>query len=928
MAKKYEIHVVSNTHWDREWLSNYQETRYMLVEMIDKLLDILDNNSEYKSFLFDSQTVPVEDYLEVRPENRERIEKHVANKRLLLGPWYTDPETFIINGESLVRNLLIGHKVAHSFGGVMKVGYTPFGYGQNSQMPQLYKGFGIDTMLFYHGLSHDEVENEFIFEAADGSQVLASQISSGARYNFYHNVYRPVIKGKTSAERIYDWQQDGTSFRIANDESRYNHFSIIKEKSYFDEAVLEKSVKALFEAEKAVCTTNKLIFMSGHDSSIADEVELKLIESAKKYLDDAEIMHSSLPEVMAKIKEEAKDLRVLKGERRTPKLLNGRVHLYSDVVSSRSRMKYKNAIAEYKLQRQAEPFAVLANILGHDYPEKQFEIAWKTLLKCHAHDSIAGSGVDDIENDMMNRLQQVENITNSIIRRSLEYLQANIKIETDNNDVVVTVYNSSPTPRTEVITAVIEVPIEKKSGNYELEKINTKEIFPLQISSRKPNFVVVNHPREATLMMNTEQLIVRFEAKDIPAFGYTTYILKNAEDKNSKGLVCGSNAMENKHIHVHIESDGTLTIKNKKTGNVYSGLHYFEDSGEAGHAWMHIEPTMDEIITSHSQFVSVALMENGANQTTYRINYRMTIPSGIDGNGEDKWQRLDGISSSTKRSDATTEIEISSLITLKKDSKYVEVKTSFDNVSENHRLRVMFPTHLKNTNVCNVETPFDVVEREIEYTESSPWFGGTNATFPMQRFVDLSDGKNGLAIINKGLREYQVSDDAERTIGITLLRAYEINLTTVSYRWETHPEMKKSQSPGHHEFEYIIYPHESDWSEANVHGVAEVFTAPLIPIQAGVSDGEVSSDMSFLNIEPAGAQVSAFKLAEDNDGYILRLYNPKNSEIKCNINFGIEIKKVEIITMEELLIKELDVKNNSVKLSIGKKKIVSLRIRL
>ena len=137
MPKHYEIHVISNTHWDREWLYNFQETRLMLVEMMDGLLEILDSEADYKSFVLDSQTVPLEDYLEIRPQNFERIKKHVQDGRLLIGPWYTAPESFSVNGESLARNLLMGHRVAKIFGKVMKVGYTPFGYGQNSQMPQL-----------------------------------------------------------------------------------------------------------------------------------------------------------------------------------------------------------------------------------------------------------------------------------------------------------------------------------------------------------------------------------------------------------------------------------------------------------------------------------------------------------------------------------------------------------------------------------------------------------------------------------------------------------------------------------------------------------------------------------------------------------------------------------------------------------------------
>src|SRR5690606_27540968 len=130
-------------------------------------------------------------------------------------------------GESLLRNLLYGHRVARSFGHVMKVGHTPFSYGQNSQLPQIYRGFDIDTMLFYHGVSHDEVPNEFIFEGADGTQILGSQMSSGARYNFYFHVYRPVVFGTKQHERMYAWEKGGLPFRLCREEQSTDHHVLL-----------------------------------------------------------------------------------------------------------------------------------------------------------------------------------------------------------------------------------------------------------------------------------------------------------------------------------------------------------------------------------------------------------------------------------------------------------------------------------------------------------------------------------------------------------------------------------------------------------------------------------------------------------------------------------------------------------------------------
>ncbi|HDP34293.1 MAG TPA: hypothetical protein ENN29_04190, partial [Candidatus Hydrogenedentes bacterium] len=366
MNKQCVIHIISNTHWDREWLHNFQETRMRLVEFLDLLLEVMEDDDEYRSFVLDSQAVPVEDYLAVRPENEARLRRLIESERLLIGPWYTCPEGFEVNGESLVRNLLMGHKVAAAFGHVMKVGHTPFSYGQNSQMPQLYAGFGIDTILFYHGVSHDDTPNEFIFEGADGTCILGSQMSSMARYNFYHGVYRPAVMGKTTADREYEWREGGSPFHRAALEQALEHYLLLAPPRTVDKKRFAQCVRALRDAEANTATTRHLAFMMGHDSSVADPLEKEMAALTREALAGDEVVRGHYEEMMAAIRAEAdwNDLQVLSGERRVPKPMPATLHLYSDVLSSRTRMKYRSSQAEYLIQRRVEPFAVAGMGLG------------------------------------------------------------------------------------------------------------------------------------------------------------------------------------------------------------------------------------------------------------------------------------------------------------------------------------------------------------------------------------------------------------------------------------------------------------------------------------------------------------------------------------------------------------------------------------
>jgi len=80
-VKANHIIIVPETHWDREWYLPFQEYRAKLVLLMDKLLDILKSDPDYKNFTLDGQTIPLEDYLEVRPDREEEIKKYVKEKR-------------------------------------------------------------------------------------------------------------------------------------------------------------------------------------------------------------------------------------------------------------------------------------------------------------------------------------------------------------------------------------------------------------------------------------------------------------------------------------------------------------------------------------------------------------------------------------------------------------------------------------------------------------------------------------------------------------------------------------------------------------------------------------------------------------------------------------------------------------------------------
>jgi len=131
MTKKYIMHVLSGTHWDREWRYTAEQSKLRLADLIDSLITLMENNPEYSYFHLDGGIIVLEDYLSVHPEMEQRLARLIQKGRILLVPWYTLPDMFIVMPECIIRNLLMGRRIIEPHGKAMKSGYTATSYGQN-----------------------------------------------------------------------------------------------------------------------------------------------------------------------------------------------------------------------------------------------------------------------------------------------------------------------------------------------------------------------------------------------------------------------------------------------------------------------------------------------------------------------------------------------------------------------------------------------------------------------------------------------------------------------------------------------------------------------------------------------------------------------------------------------------------------------------
>jgi len=926
--KRKTIHVVSNSHWDREWVYPFEETRLLLLDFMDELLELLENDPEFHSFTMDSQTLCVEDYLEFRPEKRPLVEKHVKSGRLIVGPWYSLPEEYVVNGESLVRNLVVGHRVAESLGKVCKIGYTPFSYGQTSQIPQIYNGFGIDTIIFYRGINTPK--SEFMIEGPDGSRVLGMRFGCMSRFSYYVYVYRVLRYGSDDVFAFYDWDRGAAPFRLANDSRPRAHYYVLDdEKKQWNDGPIAGQLQKLVRDESEHFTTSHICCMQGFDSSNPDPKESEIIRLCQKLLPEHDIKLSSLEAYMEAMRKEVKNPTLLRGESRDPGSTGKWTHLMGDMISARPRLKRANHRAEIHLQRLAEPWSAIGSMLGGEYLKPAMDQCWRLLLQNHPHDTITGAGIDQMEKDSLYRADQICITGEGLMRRGMQAVQISI----DNSDLsardsVLTVFNSCPFPRKGVLSCFIDLPDRMEYEAFSVCTPDGKKKGRLQLKEKFDAGTLVRNLQDISIELRSKRYRCHVEIDEIPAFGYRTYHLVREE---RFAYVPGTlapemNVLENEYLRAVFNSDGTLDLTHKETKQTYRGLHFLEDTGETGHSWIHMEPDNNETITSHGLPCAVTIEETGPLYARMRVDYHLQIPLGIEDELTAEFREAE--MNHTRRRKERREMIVTSRFVLRAGQKRLDVTTSFENTCRNHRLRVVFPTHLK-CDRTDAEAGFDVIPRDIHVKKGNAYYGRPNPQYPMFRFVDMSDGKKGFAIINNtGLREYEAMDTEDRPLAITLMRAFTYRNCPIFGRYDVFPEMELAQCMGAHECSYAIYPHTGDWTNG-AYAEAEDMNLPLEIAQAGPHDGALPKAMSFLELSGDNLQLTAFKRAEDRpESFIVRIFNPLEKAVSGKLSSGKGIKKAWLTNLNEEREKTLAAKAGAVSFSIPKKKIFTIEFQV
>lgn len=931
------MYVVANNHLDREWTYDAQLTRVLTVKFFEDLLETFEKIPDFQ-FVLDSQTVPLDDFLELFPAKRAILEKHVAQKKLWVGPWYTAPDCFYLNGESVVRNLFVGHEVAASFGNVSKFGYTPFGWGQLSQLPQIYQGFGIDSAFFYRGA--DTINsNYFKWVGADGTKV---NVIKYHRTNFFDKVFRPLTKKRAGVpwDREFDYCGNEVPFMFGADEYKYEHGFVAEGRYHIRMDEIAPAITDFVAKHSDHFPGDLILGMNGMDTCFPSLRGLLAIDEVKKQGGAAgnyELTYSCLDRFSADLKEAVANagitLKESAGEMRhflpgfggpgKPEVKS--THFY--LAATRPRQKSKNARAENLLSRYAEPFATASYLLGKSYPQEFLTAAWKSLLKCHPHDTIAGCGVDQIEIDMMNRLDQTINIAKALLTMSAQHIVTRIdNSQVKDDEIALVVFNPSPFLRDEMVTSWLHIPEKLGFKDFEIvEKLGGKPLEFEVVKRGEMEDRIFRDLTDTTLYIYGELVQIDLHAT-IEGLGYRTFIVRKADSslpRESK-TAAGENTLENEHLKVTINPDGTFNIRDKADGHEYPGLHYFTDTGDNGDPWVRFVPDQNRLHSSKGGKASIQRLESSSLITQYAIDYNFMIPKGLEKSN----YIMEGYYDRAASSGELAPLKIRSVLTLAKGAKSLDVRTEIDNRSTDHLVQVVFPTGLKTETVF-AESGFDVVERKIAVNDKDRDPSLVNGEDPFLRFVDMSDTKRGLAILSDSVKGYEVLGDKAGSLALNLIRSYTSQIVTIYGRKERRPDQGLTQAQGIHKVHYAVYPHSGTWENGCLQQ-AETVNYPLVPVQTHRTFGELPPELSFLSIKSPLVVLSALKKAGREDAVVVRLFNPSAENVATEIEWMTEIAHVEAVNLNEETLPDAEpISPNGRKFNvrIGAKKIATYKLK-
>lgn len=886
---KRKIHVIPHSHWDREWYFTTSRSKVYLMKDLGDVLNTLENDPEFKYFMVDAQGSLLDDYIKWRPQDKERISKLVNDGRLVIGPWYTQTDQLVISGESIVRNMYYGMKRCESFGKYMNVGYVPDSFGQSGNMPQIYRQFGIEDTLFWRGVSDDMVKHtDYNWRGDDGSVVFTTQIPFG--YYIGGNI------PEEPEENEEFWQKECLEKAGGRSATRHIYFP-----NGFDQAPVRTNLPQLVKERNEKDPENEYV-----------------ISCIEDYIKDVKSENPELEEVQGEL------------------VIAKHMRIHKSIFSSRSDLKVMNTQIQNYVTNVMEPLLTISYNLGNEYPHEAVAEIWKLLFENAAHDSIGSCISDTANEDVYVRYKQARDIAVNLVELHSRLIATNVK---NDADMTFTAINTLPQKRKDTVIVKTYVPggkfaiIDEKGNDVDYTIIKSRDLTDYVLSQT----IMLDPSRKFYVPDQVLEVTMAIKANDVPALGYVQYSIDTQKDSHKE--TADKKVLENKYYTIEVEENGSLTIVDKANNVTYKNQGILVENGDDGDSFNYSPPRKDMEVFSNESKCTVKISGSDIYDQA-EIHFDMVVPADLD-------ERAEGKVSVTMLVDMT--------VALRKDSKVIDFNVKVDNKGLSHRLCVLFdsqivsafnyadqqfglikrPNYYEKEMKLYMESMNNKTEKKAGIQELANWANDQStwqeppiSIEPTQSYVSLTDGKTGIAVIPQGVREYEVLDDSK--IRLTLFRTYGfMGKENLIYRpgrasGERIIETPAAQLLKEMEFNFGFTSYAGDINDSDIDTLAkqyntnlEVYTyAEFLNGRLIFSQREIGGQNAKIHslFETEGnLVVSAVKKAEEDDGYIIRLYNGKDhKDLDDKIKFNFDIKEAYYTNLKEEKTEEIKVENNTI----------------
>jgi alpha-mannosidase len=959
------IHVISHTHWDREWYRTNQEFRVELVSVVDDVIAALHQQEGFFCFTLDGQAILLEDYLGMRPEQTETVRSLIRSGNLLVGPWYTQPDEFLVSGESLVRNLQAGTQTAELYGGSMRVGWVPDAFGHVSQLPQILQNFGIECAALTRGIGNEleGKETDFRWTSSDGScVVVAHQVQgyySGGLLGF------PYFWGSVESHQ--------PSVELAR-----------------------TRLLRLIEPGGLRPRSKHVALWNGADHLHPEPDLANTLDLLEEQMPGYRIIHSSVPEYVRGIQRDGPDLPEVVGE-----LRGSRYHpLLPSILSSRIDLKQRNAAVQRLLARQSEPVAMLASLLSpfsaaqpasrrYRYPGHALRESWKLLLQNHGHDSIGGCSIDQVHREMRPRFDQAEQIARAV--RTMAISRASESVSTawiPADQPAFCCFAPYDRPGMRAVSHEFVWPVQLDSSMSVLDSTGTA--LPTQLISVEPDhyrwleqetnagnvaenawwwgevlrrmdgvgigqfewktaddrsalsfflaeerackdqtvidLVTAARALPADHPVTIEAVFFRHHvtfASHLPAMSITAFTIATADTSSKQSREIEPVGASGRSLHfagnrLAVEDDGSLSLQTS-SGREHRRMVRWIDEGDRGDSY-DFSPTNDTPIElSPVDEVVVSVVDSGPVLAALDVRFTAEVPAGLD---EHHHQRTtDQVS-----------VTVTLRITVYTGSNRVAIDGQIENHAFDHRLRAWFDADISATHVV-ADGQFSIEERAAALPDTSDWVQSVTGIRPHQNWVRIADANGALCVHTDGLHEHELirNDSRAQTLAITLLRCVgwlsRGDLSTRKGQAGPMITTPDAQQQGINRFRFSFEVLSGGASLSPSQCSSKPAFLECVTTAAAPGHDGIDSSISLVSLGGDHLSLTAFQASIRVPGAaIVRVYNTSKQSITEPIHVSRLFDRATRVRLDETPVHEEEVRNGTMMIHAKPAEIVTIRL--